>query len=170
MKMESGFSILSVKVSESVKNAFRSYVFDKHGTDKSMGFELDRILSDYLDRQPKGTHTQIGRSKNRAMAQVMDIVHAMKNEGYTNQVIIEKRVTEKGNIHWARSSDLGSIVSNVKGTDQRSIDKYVNILIDLGILTNPVMVPNSRKLIFSINFDAIEDKKSINGIELEAVQ
>ena len=167
MRPAKGFAVLSVQISESVKEALRSYVLDKHGTDKSMGFEVDKILSDFLDRQPKRTHTQIGRAKNRAIVQVMDIINAMKQEGYTNQIIVEKRTTEKGNVHWGRSSDLASVVAKVKGTDQRSIDKYINILIDLGILASPIMVPNSRKIVFSVNFDVLEERKPIQ-IEVQS--
>ena len=167
MKPAKGFAILSVQISESVKEALDAYIHDKIGTVKSMGCEVDKILSAFLSRQPKRTHTQIERMKNRAIIQLTDIINEMKAEGYTNQIIVEKRISEKGNVHWGRSSDLASIVARVKGTDQRSIDKYITMLVDLGVLTSPIAVPNSRKIIFTVDFGVLEEEKPLR-IEIQS--
>ena len=50
-------------------------------------------------------------------------------------------------------------VARVKGTDQRSIDKYITMLVDLGVLTSPIPVPNSRKIIFTVDFSVLEEEK-----------
>ena len=160
-------AVLFVRITQGVKEAFREYVISEHGTANSMGFVVDQILSAFLSRQPKRTHTQIERMKNRAIVQLTDIINEMKAEGYTNQIIVEKRMSAKGNVHWGRSNDLASIVARVKGTDQRSIDKYITMLVDLGVLTSPIAVPNSRKIIFTVDFSVLEEEKPLR-IEIQS--
>ncbi len=159
MKSDRERSDLFVRVSSHTKKLLDSYVFDKHGTNHALSFEVDKILYDYLTRQPKNTHTQIWRQKNHALFQIKEILDEMGKDGFINEIVLEKRISKKGNVHWGRSSDLSGIIGRVKGFDQRTIDTWTQWLIDLEILVNPRPVPNSRKIIFSVDFSPLEPDK-----------
>jgi len=113
---------LQVWISEEINSNLRRMVKEKYVGQWGLSWEVEQALRMYLE-QGGGlhTHTKNANLSSRTMMTLGKVCSALKERGLESG----SRISQAG---------LERIISNVAGGDRRTLKKYTNYMVNLGIL------------------------------------